>query len=60
MGDKEQKIERWRFPRFFTENISEETAVVSGEDAKHIAVVLRMRAGDNAVLCDGKGTDYLA
>lgn len=54
------KVERWRFPRFFTENISEESAVVSGEDAKHIAVVLRMRAGDCAVLCDGKGTDFLA
>lgn len=60
MDEKQIKTERWRFPRFFTENISDETAVVSGEDAKHIAVVLRMRAGENAVLCDGRGTDYLA
>lgn len=53
-------MERWRYPRFFTENISEESAVVSGDDAHHISVVLRMRAGDIAVLCDGRGTDYLA
>lgn len=56
----ELKQERWRYPRFFTENISEETAVVSGEDVKHISSVLRMRAGDIAVLCDGRGTDFLA
>lgn len=56
----ELKQERWRYPRFFTENISEELAVVSGEDVRHISSVLRMRAGDIAVLCDGRGTDYLA
>ncbi|MGN0651051.1 MAG: 16S rRNA (uracil(1498)-N(3))-methyltransferase [Oscillospiraceae bacterium] len=50
--------ERWNYPRFFTENI-DETAVVSGEDAKHISQVLRMRGGDFAVLCDGRGRDYL-
>ena len=53
-------MERWRYPRFFTENISEEAAVVSGEDVKHITSVLRMRKGDMAVLCDGKRNDYLA
>lgn len=53
-------MERWRYPRFFTENISEEIAVVSGEDVKHITSVLRMRRGDLAVLCDGKRNDYLA
>ncbi len=57
---KELKMERWRYPRFFTENISENTAVLEGEDAKHAAAVLRMRAGDIAVLCDGRKTDYLA
>lgn len=57
---KELKMERWRYPRFFTENISDETAVLEGEDAKHAATVLRMRAGDLAVLCDGRRTDYLA
>lgn len=60
MSEIELKTERWRYPRFFTENISDRDAVVDGEDAKHISVVLRMRAGDYAVLCDGRGTDYLA
>ncbi len=52
--------ERWRYPRFFTDNISDENAVVSGEDVKHITSVLRMRKGGPAVLCDGHRTDYLA
>lgn len=60
MEDIELKQERWRYPRFFTENISDETAVIDGEDARHVSVVLRMRKGDIAVLCDGSGTDYLA
>lgn len=60
MSDVELKQERWRYPRFFTENISEKTAVVSGEDVRHISSVLRMRSGDIAVLCDGRGTDFLA
>ncbi len=55
----EIKMERWRYPRFFTQNISETTAVLSGEDAKHATQVLRMREGDCAVICDGMGTDYL-
>lgn len=58
-----QKIlekERWRYPRFFTDNISDETAVVSGEDVKHITSVLRMKKGGLAVLCDGAQNDYLA
>ncbi|MGN1119268.1 MAG: 16S rRNA (uracil(1498)-N(3))-methyltransferase [Oscillospiraceae bacterium] len=58
--EKALKTERWRYPRFFTENISDDTAVLCGEEAKHAATVLRMRAGDFAVLCDGQGTDYLA
>lgn len=52
------KIERWRYPRFFTDNIGER-AVVTGSDAVHIYQVLRMKAGEFAVICDGKGTDYL-
>lgn len=60
MSEVELKQERWRYPRFFTENISEELAVVSGEDVRHITSVLRMREGDIAVLCDGRGTDFLA
>ncbi len=60
MGNIELKMERWRYPRFFTENITDDTAIVSGEDARHVSVVLRMRTGDIAVLCDGHGTDLLA
>lgn len=52
--------ERWRYPRFFTEDISEDSAVITGEDVKHITSVLRMRRGGLAVLCDGRRNDYLA
>ena len=44
--------------RFFTEDIREGTARVTGEDVRHIRRVLRMREGDAAEICDGKGTDY--
>lgn len=56
----ELDIERWRYPRFFTENIDEREAILTGDEPRHAVQVLRMRAGDLAVLCDGKGTDYLA
>lgn len=48
--------------RFFIEktDIEGEFARVGGEDAWHISSVLRMARGDEAVLCDAKGTDYLA
>lgn len=56
----QENIERWRYPRFFTENVSDTAAVLDREDSKHVVQVLRMRAGDMAVICDGKGRDYLA
>ena len=56
----ELEIERWRYPRFFTENIDERGAILMGDEPRHAVQVLRMRSGDLAVLCDGKGTDYLA
>ena len=52
------KEERWRYPRFFGES-GEGRAIITGEDAKHISTVLRMRAGELAVLCDNNETDYL-
>lgn len=55
-----ENIERWRYPRFFTENISDAAAALDREDSKHVVQVLRMRTGDMAVICDGRGTDYLA
>ena len=54
----ESKIERWRYPRFFA-HTDGDTAVITGEDAKHIGTVLRMKAGELAVLCGGEGEDCL-
>ena len=44
--------------RFFCEDIQNNTARITGDDAKHIARVLRMRAGEALSLCDGAGTEY--
>ena len=43
--------------RFFTTEIQPNTAVVRGDDVKHIAKVLRLRAGDRVQLCDGNGRE---
>ncbi len=59
MGEVELKRERWRYPRFFCDNVCEDGAAIMGEDVKHITSVLRMRHGDIAVICDGRGNDYL-
>lgn len=53
-----EKNERWRYPRFFAPNDGER-AVITGEDAKHISAVLRMKKGDLAVICDNGGNDFL-
>lgn len=45
-------------PRFFTETINESKGIISGDDAKHIAKVLRMHAGEKLVACDCQGFDY--
>ncbi|MBP3435435.1 MAG: 16S rRNA (uracil(1498)-N(3))-methyltransferase [Clostridia bacterium] len=44
--------------RFFVEPFSGDIAVITGQDAHHIARVLRMRVGENLLLCDGSGLDY--
>ena len=46
-------------PRFFMmgTNLSGGTAYVRGRDAEHIRV-LRIRPGDDVVICDGRGSDY--
>ncbi len=44
--------------RFFCENITQGTATITGDDAHHIARVLRMKAGDALSLCDGAGNEY--
>ena len=45
-------------PRFFTETIDETKGIITGDDAKHIARVLRMKAGEKLVACDCQGRDY--
>lgn len=52
------EVERWRYPRFFGEHTGD-TALITGTDAVHISRVLRMKAGDLALVCDGNGTDCL-
>ena len=45
-------------PRFFA-NIENNRVIIGGEDAHHISRVLRMRAGDEITVCDGRGMDCL-
>lgn len=45
-------------PRFFINYVQEETAVINGEDAKHIIHSLRMHKGESLILCDSIGNDY--
>lgn len=40
------------------DQVKNETAYISGREAHHIRVVLRMTAGDKAVLFDGTGNEY--
>jgi 16S rRNA (uracil1498-N3)-methyltransferase len=35
-----------------------DTCVLTGDDARHAAGSLRLRAGESVTLCDGQGTDY--
>ncbi len=47
--------------RFFVdkEKIRENVIIIDGADAHHIARSLRMAEGDEAVVCDGEGVEYL-
>lgn len=46
-------------PRFFIDAPpAQDTITVRGEDARHIARVLRMQPGETLTVCDGLGTDY--
>lgn len=46
-------------PRFFIAgtNLLGGMAIMKGRDAEHVRV-LRLRPGDDVVICDGQGTDY--
>ena len=41
-------------------NINEETASITGQDAKHIAKVLRMSPKDKIIFTNGKGKDFIS
>lgn len=47
-------------PKYFVspENITGDNIIITGEDAKHLATVLRSEQGDLVEICDGQGTDY--
>ena len=51
-----------RPPRFFIspEQVTGQSITISGEDVHHIVKVLRMKTGDELLLCDGKGAEYSA
>lgn len=45
-------------PKFFVDEIAANSVILTGETASHISRSLRMKVGEEVVLCDGKGTDY--
>lgn len=47
-------------PKFFSEQINDNIISIADEDINHIKKVLRLKAGDEILLCDGKGYDYKA
>lgn len=51
-----------RLPRFFITpaQVQGSTIAVTDEDVRHISAVLRMRTGDELLLCDGEGREYRA
>lgn len=44
--------------RYFSEEITGDTAVLRGADAHHLLHVMRAKPGERVTLCDGQGTDY--
>jgi 16S rRNA (uracil1498-N3)-methyltransferase len=46
-------------PRFFCPDIAGGFVRITGDDARHIAKSLRMRAGEEITVCDLRGSDYL-
>lgn len=49
-----------RPPRFFItpDQVRDTTITITDEDVRHIAMALRMKTGDELLLCDGEGTEY--
>ncbi len=46
-------------PRFFIQDNPEKTVILDGADGRHIAKSLRMQPGEELVLCNGQGMDFL-
>lgn len=46
--------------RYFLSRIDGEKAYVTGDEAKHLCRVMRIKAGESLVLCDKSGFDYTA
>lgn len=48
--------------RYFVapEQMHEKTVTLTGEDARHLGVVMRAQVGDAFIACDGRGRDVLA
>ena len=46
--------------RYFLDEITGDTAFLSGQQAQHVARVLRAKPEDILILCDGEGNDYTA
>ncbi len=48
--------------RFYSESVTEINGLVTltGDEARHISTVLRMRPGDDVLLIDGKGAEYIS
>ena len=45
---------------YFASEFTETTAALTGPDAHHLGRVMRAKAGDEVILCDGAGFDYTA
>ena len=45
--------------RFFVENIEKPITELKGEERRHLADVLRARAGEKVILCPNDGKDYV-
>lgn len=44
-------------PRFFVQSVEGDSLEITGKDARHIALSLRMKRGESLVLCDGNGRE---
>lgn len=45
-------------PRFFVSPVDGDRVTITGGDARHIALSLRMQEGDGVTLCDGNANEY--